>query len=205
MLVDGKFDTPIGKALSVRPSRAMTLLMFLALLLGSFIDPQCARGQGSAEEYQVKAAFLFHFAQLVEWPASAGDAGTGSLTLCAFDQAAGQEVRRTIDGKSIGGQTLHVHLLQDSRNFGGCSILFLAQSDAHQPAILRAVRALPILTVGETNNFLSDGGMIRFHLQEDKIRFDINAAAADLAQLKISSQLLLLATSVQRGGMRGGG
>jgi len=53
--------------------------------------------------------------------------------------------------------------------------------------------------VGENTNFLSDGGMIRFHLNEDKIRFDINLGAADSSHLKISSRLLLLATSVNRG------
>jgi hypothetical protein len=60
---------------------------------------------------------------------------------------------------------------------------------------------MPILTVGETSDFLSDGGMIRFHLEEDKIRFDINLAAAESARLKISSRLLLLATSVSRSGV----
>jgi hypothetical protein len=28
-----------------------------------------ARAQSNRDEYQVKAAFLFHFAQLVDWPA----------------------------------------------------------------------------------------------------------------------------------------
>jgi hypothetical protein len=41
--------------------------------------------------------------------------------------------------------------------------------------------------------------MIRFHLEDGKIRFDINLGAADSAHLKISSRLLILATSVTRG------
>jgi hypothetical protein len=55
---------------------------------------------------------------------------------------------------------------------------------------------MPVLTVGETDNFLSDGGMIRFHFEADKIRFDINLDEAESSHLKISSRLLLLATSV---------
>lgn len=183
--------------------RAIALLM-MALLLALLVDPHDAGAQNSAEEYQIKAAFLFHFAQLVDWPRGQFDSTNGSITLCALDQAAGQEVRNTIEGKSIGRQTLHVRLLSDGREISGCNVLFLTRSDAHQPAILRALRALPILTVGESDSFLSDGGMIRFHLQQDRIRFDINAEAADVAHLKISSQLLLLATSVQRAGVRGG-
>jgi hypothetical protein len=52
--------------------------------------------------------------------------------------------------------------------------------------------------VGETANFLSDGGMIRFHLEDDKVRFDINLGGAESSHLKISSRLLLLATSVSQ-------
>jgi len=43
--------------------------------------------------------------------------------------------------------------------------------------------------------------MIRFHIEEGKIRFDINLAAAESSHLQISSRLLLLATSVNRGGV----
>jgi hypothetical protein len=38
--------------------------------------------------------------------------------------------------------------------------------------------------------------MIHFHLDGDKVRFDINASDADSSHLRISSRLLLLATSV---------
>jgi hypothetical protein len=44
--------------------------------------------------------------------------------------------------------------------------------------------------------------MIRLRLDEDKIRFDINTGAADSSRLKISSQLLMLATTVTLGGER---
>ena len=57
----------------------------------------------------------------------------------------------------------------------------------------------PVLTVGEADNFLPEGGIIRLHLVQDKIRFDINIGAADSSHLKISSRLLLLATSVTLG------
>jgi hypothetical protein len=50
-----------------------------------------------------------------------------------------------------------------------------------------------------------DGGMIRFHLDDGRIRFDINLGAADSVHLKISSRLLLLASSIVRGSGTGGG
>jgi hypothetical protein len=59
--------------------------------------------------------------------------------------------------------------------------------------------------VGETDDFLAEGGIIHFRLDGYKVRFDINAASADSSHLRISSRLLLLASSViPAAGMTGG-
>jgi len=179
----------------VRISVRMAVLLCAVLLLSGV--PRPARTQSSANEYQVKAAFLFHFAQFVEWPD-----GDPSLSVCIFsDEPYRQEFQSTIEGKLAGSRVLHVRLLSQPQDAQRCDILFLSRDEARrQAAVFKDLRGLPVLTVGETGNFLSDGGMIRFHLEKGKIRFDINLGAADSAHLKISSQLLLLATSVTRGG-----
>jgi len=180
--------------------RRLGLLCFV-LLISAMGQP--ARAQAAAGEYQVKAAFLFHFAQFLEWPADAVRAGDSSLSLCIFDdEPRRQELQSTIEGKPIGARVLHIRLISRPQEIQGCNILFLSRDEGwRQAPILKSLRGMPILTVGETSDFLSDGGMIRFHLEEDKIRFDINLAAAESARLKISSRLLLLATSVSRSGV----
>jgi hypothetical protein len=154
-----------------------------------------------ADEYQIKAAFLFHFAQLVVWPDGALDAGDPSLKLCIFaDEPSRQELQTVIEGKPIGARVLHLRLISHPQEIQGCNVLFLSHDEERrQSATLKTLRGLPILTVGETANFLSDGGMIRFHADEDRIRFDINLEAADSTHLTISSRLLLLASKVIRG------
>jgi hypothetical protein len=164
--------------------------------------PQSAATQSAPEEYQVKAAFLFHFAQFVDWPASVMNSGDPSLILCIFDdEPRRQELQSTIDGKTIGVRVFHVRLITQPQEIQGCNILFLSRDEVRrQASILKSLRGMPILTVGETANFLSDGGMIRFHLENDKIRFDINLGDAEASHLKISSRLLLLATLVTQSG-----
>lgn len=171
------------------------ILCFFLLVSGT---TEYVRGQTTVEESQVKAAFLFHFAQLVDWPADPNSDGNRSLIICVFDDDPQRhELQSTLEGKLIGERVLHIRLLSDPQAIPGCNILFLSRDEGpRQSAILRDLRDRPILTVGETESFLSDGGMIRFHLEADRIRFDINLAAADSAHLKISSRLLLLATSV---------
>ena len=180
--------------------------LLCAVLIGSGILKP-AGAQGTAEEYQVKAAFLFHFAQLVEWPAGALTAGDPSINLCIFDdEPHRRELQTMIEGKPVGVRVLRVRMLDQRQNIQGCNILFLGRDESRrQAAILRSVRDLPVLTVGETDDFISDGGMIHFHLDGDKVRFDINANGADSSHLKISSRLLLLATSVTHGVTIGAG
>jgi hypothetical protein len=161
-----------------------------------------ACAQPATEEYKVKAAFLFHFAQLVEWPAGALDSESQGITVCVFDDEPRlQELQTTLEGKALGNRLLHVRPLNKVSALQGCNIVFLSRDEARrQAAVLRDLRGQPILTVGETADFIRDGGMIRLRLDEDKIRFDINVDGANLSHLKISSRLLLLATSVTLGG-----
>lgn len=171
------------------------ILCLLLLILGT---TQLVRGQTTVEESQVKAAFLFHFAQLVDWPADPSNDGNRSLIICVFDDdPQRRELQRTLEGKLIGERVLHLRLLSEPQATPGCKILFLSRDEGpRQSATLRDLRDQPVLTVGETESFLSEGGMIRFRIAADRIRFDINLTAAESAHLKISSRLLLLATSV---------
>lgn len=179
-------------------ARILELLCIALLALGI---PQPADAQNPVNEYQVKAAFLFHFAQLVEWPPDAPNAGDQSITLCIFgDETHLQDLQGTLEGKLVGTRVLHVHLLSKSNAVQSCNILFLSSDeDWRQTMTLKSLQGRPVLTVGETANFLSDGGMIRLRLEKDKVRFDINAGVADSSHIRISSQLLLLATSVTLG------
>jgi YfiR/HmsC-like len=176
-------------------------LGLMCLVLLCMVGSQFARAQSDVDEYQVKAAFLFHFAQFLAWPSDSLNAQDRSITLCIFDdEPRRQELQSTVEGKLIGARTFHVRLISLPQEIQGCNILFLSRDEARrQSGILKSLRGMPVLTVGETSDFLADGGMIRFHLEEGKTRFDINLAAAESSHLQISSRLLLLATSVSRG------
>ncbi|MGA2889614.1 MAG: YfiR family protein [Terracidiphilus sp.] len=164
-----------------------------------------ARAQSASDEYRLKAAFLFHFAQLVEWPDDAFDGNSNSLVLCTLeDDALYDELESTIQGKQIGARTIRVRHIHMSQATHGCNILFIGKSEG-KGLPLAALRKLPVLTVGEAEDFVSSGGIIRFYFEQDRIRFDINLGAADSSHLKISSRLLLLATSVTKGSGAGEG
>jgi len=56
---------------------------------------------------------------------------------------------------------------------------------------------VPILSVSDIADFTRAGGMIDLVEVEQRIRFNINLSAARRARLRLSSQLLKLATIVE--------
>src|SRR5947208_2904068 len=81
-------------------------------------------------------------------------------------------------------------------------VVFAASAtDAHAMSnlseVILSVRALPILTIGDTPGFAKSGGMINLILENNRVRFEVNVKAAKDADLNISSRLLALARIVQ--------
>lgn len=184
------------------PSRRIRLPALSSILLFAFVlhaaVPDTAVAQPATNEDEVKAAFLFHFAQLVRWPPDAFI--SGDLLLCTLeDDSLHDELESTLQGRQIGSRTIRVRQVHASQAAHDCNMLVIDKTEnRHLPSLLATLRNVPVLTIGETDDFLNCGGMIRFHLVDNKIRFDINLAAADSSRLKISSQLLLLSSSVTR-------
>jgi len=176
--------------------KALSLAIFLVTASGA--QPG-ARGESSGtSEYDVKAAFLFHFAQFVEWPAEAFKDADSPLTYCTIGEDAFRgSLDESVKGKRIGNHELRVRHLKERERIDGCHVLFLSTVQRGlQAELLASANGHPVLTVGETEHFVQQGGIIGFCLEDKKIRFEINLAPAGRAQLKISAKLLALAKTV---------
>jgi YfiR/HmsC-like len=198
----------IGKATSglLVTVRASLPRLWLVVLLAVALHAGgvgTAWAQSTADEYHVKAAFLLHFAQLVEWPANTPTDGGSPLILCTLgDDPFHGELENTVAGKQIGSRIIRIRHVKPSQ-VSGCNLLFVSKGeDKRLPMLLANLRDAPVLTVGEGDDFLISGGIIRFCLDGKKIRFEINREAAESARLRISSQLLLLAKNVVVGNGR---
>ena len=75
----------------------------------------------------------------------------------------------------------------------------LADSEAeHFETVLRRVAGQPVLTINGSGRFLDAGGIISLFIENGKLRFDINLAAARASNLSMSSNLLKLARVVRQ-------
>jgi hypothetical protein len=183
-------------------------LQIAASVLGAIVALDSGRpvsAQSNAlGEYQIKAAFLFHFGQFVEWPPEALKDADSPLTYCTIGEDPFHgSLEVALSGKTIGARVLRVQHFRKPQEIQGCQVLFIGAGERKLlPAILAGVKGDSVLTVGESEHFVQDGGMIGFCLEENKIRFEINLEVAQKAKFRISSRLLALAQSVI-GGQRG--
>ena len=159
-----------------------------------------ARGAESASfEYQVKAACLYNFAKFVDWPPRVfAEVNDPIIYGILGEDPFGNTLEAVIKNKTINGRPLTIKRSGQVEDLKGCQVLFISRSArARQAQILKSLEGLSILTVSDTEEFLAEGGMIRFLIEEKKVRFEINLSAARRASLKIDPLLLSLATSVR--------
>ena len=148
-------------------------------------------------ENQIKAVFLFNFAQFVEWPReSFKETNTFVIGVLGNDPF-GNYLDETIRGEEVNGHPLVVQRFRQIEDVKTCHILFINMPDVHQlKQAVASLKSRSILTVSDAAGFTQQGGMIRFFTEDRKTRIRINLNAAKDADLAISSKLLRLAEIV---------
>ena len=149
-------------------------------------------------EYRAKATFLANFPYFVEWPGEAFSSVQAPLLICVDGEFSfGPMLAETTGSVSLHGRRIEVRWVRKEEELRTCHILFVSRSEAKRYGIVLArVRGASILTVGETPDFLANGGAVSFSLQQGALQFEVNLGAADEAHLKISSKMLALAKHV---------
>lgn len=168
------------------------LPLLAAILLGAV--PGAAAAEVS--EVQLKAAFLFHFTQFVDWPEAQFRAPDAPFVIGVFGNNEIEEALGVmVQGERVGLHRLEVRHLRRPAEAEACNMVFVPNGSESQFRSARTASA-PVLTVGESASFLQDGGMIEFYSDHTHVRLRINLQAARAASLQISSKLLRVAQVV---------
>lgn len=184
----------------MRPGSAAVLavrLSLLVLLWGATRAPAIAQ----TLEVPVKATYLYKFAPFVEWGQGTFDSPASPLSLCvAGEDPFGAILDQAVAGKRFGQRPMVVRRMGVVSRGSKCHILYVAGSKAQPVAEgLKLVRGEPMLTVTDAARRGSDKGVIHFVVSGNRVRFEIDTAAAAVNGLSISSKLLSLALPRGRG------
>ena len=172
---------------------------WLSLVAGlSLILPFHCPAADPPTEYQVKAAFLLNFTKFIEWPAEAFSAPDAPIDICILgDDPFGSALDQIVAGEVVTGRKVAIERIRQAPPPKSCAVLFVGRPDKDLLKILRGLGP-GVLTVGEGEGFVRDGGMIAFVIENRRVRFDVNEPAAEHAGIKLSSKLLNVARFVEK-------
>ena len=154
----------------------------------------------SADEWQIKSAFIYNFTKFVEWPPAAFDTASQPIVIGVLgEQSLAEQLAAVVAGRNVNGRSIEVRPVRTAAEARATQLLFVTAAQESRFAAMRSeLTDSPVLTVGETPSF-SVTGAIGFVQDGEKLRFEINVDIAERAHLKISSQLQKLAAAIRRG------
>lgn len=176
------------------------LLCLTALAAGLVVKASLFAADYS--EHEIKAAYLYKFSEYVEWPKEVFPDDNAPFTIGILGtDPFGSVIDDAVKEKKAQGRAIVVKRATVAKELAECQTVFFGSSeDSQMKESLSAFEGRGVLTVGESDEFMQQGGMIRFVLVENNVRFEINVDSAHKAGLKISSQLLKLAKTVHSEG-----
>jgi uncharacterized protein DUF4154 len=180
--------------ISIRARQRCLLLVLTSFLALALAD---SAAQQHPSEFQIKAAYLYNFGKFVRWQNDRPER-VNSFDICVLGKDPfGPVLDATVAGETIDGKAIKASRLTSAQEATHCKVLFVASSEENRlGAIFLVTQRMNVLTVSDLPRFAERGGMIGLVRQQDKIRFEVNRAATEKANLALSSELLKLATRV---------
>jgi hypothetical protein len=174
-----------------RPCRPAPRRLALALLLLA-----CGPSGGDeprADLRDLKAAYLYNFAQFAEWPREPGAAaGDAEFAICATGRDSLGGSLGALQGRTLRGRpVVALAPVQNADEARRCHILYV---DDARAGWVRQVAERPVLLVGNVPE--AAGLAIAFEVRGERLRWHVNLAAARKSGLRLSSKLVELALSV---------
>jgi YfiR/HmsC-like len=150
-------------------------------------------------EYEIKAVWLLNCARFVDWPGrSFADAQSPFVIGVVGKDPFGKHLDKAFEGKVVKGRTFIVKRLFVDQNLKDCHILFVSATERKRTRnLLARLKGVPVLTVGETDEFLDQGGMVQFVRKDETICVAVNLEPAQRASVYLIANLLKVAVSVR--------
>lgn len=178
--------------MSLTPNKLKPLALALIVLMAWFNN---GLAQLAIEEENLVAALSLNILRFSTWPESA----TNAFNLCVYGDNVTKEAFSSLEAKTIGTRSLHVTPLAHLIELDKCNALYINDVKANiLSQLFNEIRKKPILTIGSTEAFADNGGMIGLRKINGKLAIDINLRVINESAIVVSSRLLSLAKIVDQ-------
>jgi hypothetical protein len=180
-------------------SLVSALLLLASIFLGNVVIAPAAYAEAIDNdlEYRIKAAYLYNLSKFIIWPNEAKDS-TEPIHVCLFDNNPFKDYIFKLEQRKARGRPLKIIEKPSTEQLAECDIMFVPiNAAAVQPMLVEAIKTKHVLTVGETEEFLEQGGLITLNLENDRVQLTIANDRAKQQGFEISANLLEVARQVK--------
>ncbi|MES9862039.1 MAG: YfiR family protein [Candidatus Thiodiazotropha sp. LLP2] len=151
-------------------------------------------------EHELKAVFLYNFANYITWPDDAFKTPESPFNYCFLGTSRiNTSLKAVVANEKIKGKKLQVLELSDESQLSDCHILFIHQIEGGYPTeLLQKLAKMSVLTVSDDDSFIPAGGAISLSQKKKKIDLLVSMDIIDRGKLKFSSKLLRLAKRIPK-------
>lgn len=148
----------------------------------------------SVEEYTAKSVLTLNLARFSEWPPDVFSENKTLVNLCLIGDDTIVKAFAMIDKKPVGNKNLSILNITGNRQLDRCQMLYVSSDTGKISQLIEESYKRHILTIGETDDFLADGGGVYFEVNSSKITLHVNLNAVEKSGVRINSRVLKLAT-----------
>jgi hypothetical protein len=171
-------------------------LLFSILACIFMMQVQAGEPPKAVPEFTMKAAYLYNFAQLTEWP-TLPESSAEPFNLCVYGEGELSYALELLRGRMINRHPLRLLRVMDAAEAKPCHLLFIGEGEVGQGGrLLTSLKGAPVLTVTDDLKLARSGAMLVIIPEARRLAFEANVGLARHSQLKFSSKLLALARKV---------
>lgn len=155
--------------------------------------PALVTAQGSSSAAEIRTTFIYHIANYMTLPQKVKN--SQQLTFCFFEDAPYNYYSRFKDANIPQLRGFAVRAIQISElntvTESGCQLVFFDRKQENQ-AVFAMLKSLNnnIVTIGESRNFVDQGGIVGLVELQSRIKVIINRQEYTRSSVKFSSLLL---------------
>jgi len=170
----------------------MKRLLFCAALVMGF----SALHAQERSQQEIHAAMIYNFIKYVQWPneAEPGDFVIGILG----DEELFTLLKTRYDGKPAkGGKKYAIRKLASAAESADCHVVYLSKTKNREfDGIKSSTAGKAVLTITDSSGLGQKGSCFNLRVIDGKLRFELNQAVVNGANLKVSSQLASMAVII---------
>jgi hypothetical protein len=167
--------------------KQIIVLFFVAVMLSAGLRAD------ALPEYTLKAAYLYNFALLTDWPKGEE---SEDLNICFYREGLGN-ASVALHNKMVGNRKIKVVDITTAEEAKGCQMVFIPENEGQSSEnIIRQIVGMPVLIVSE-NKYINDAH-ITIIREGHKLAFDVSLKSLKHSNLTLSSRLLKLARKVEQ-------